>query len=89
MIRICESKRAYIKPDNSIVEAVAKIKIGFTAYLLSVPEYNKRKLKGPIPYVKEILRLISYLYNRRFAGVHGHFTMEKHKKCLKKQKLSS
>jgi len=42
MNRVCESK-----PDKSILEPVNKIeKLGFTSYLLSVPEDNKQKLKG-------------------------------------------
>ena len=37
MTRVCESK-----PDKSILEAVAELeKLGFTPYLLAVPEYNK------------------------------------------------
>jgi len=40
--KICESK-----PDKSILDAVAELeKLGFTAYLLAAPEYNKRMLKG-------------------------------------------
>jgi len=42
MKKICKSK-----PDKSILEAVAELeKLGFTPYLLAVPEYNKRILKG-------------------------------------------
>jgi ABC-type ATPase with predicted acetyltransferase domain len=42
MTRVCESK-----PDKLILEAVAKLeKLGFTSYLLSVPEYNKSMLEG-------------------------------------------
>ena len=70
MTRVCESK-----PDNSILEAVAKLeKLGFTSYLLSVPEYNRRKLESLSSQVKEILQVFNYPYNRRIAGAHGHFT---------------
>jgi len=80
MNKICESK-----PDKSILEAVAELqKLGFTSYLLAVPEYNKRMLKGQVPQVKEILSRFSYPYNRRIADQHGHFTMEDYKKWLKK-----
>ena len=76
MIRVCESK-----PDKSILEAVANLeKLGFTSYLLAVPEYNKRKLKGKVIEVKEILGGFSYPYNRRIAGAHGNF---KNKDCRK------
>ena len=82
MKRICESK-----PDKSILEAVAELeKLGFTSYLLAVPEYNKRMLKGRVQQVKEILRCFSYPYTRRIAGQHGHFTMEDYRKWLKKAK---
>ena len=54
MIRVCESK-----PDKSILEAVAELeKLGFTSYLLAVPEYNKHKLKGQFQQVKEILGML-------------------------------
>jgi len=80
MKKICESN-----PDRSILEAVAELeKLGFTPYLLAVPEYNKRMLKRRVPQVKEILSSFSYPYNRRIAGQHGHFTMENYKKWLKK-----
>jgi ABC-type ATPase with predicted acetyltransferase domain len=80
MKRVCESK-----PNKSILEAVAELeKIGFTPYLLAVPEYNKLMLKGRVPKVKEILGSFSYPYNRRIAGQHGHFTMEYYRKWLRK-----
>jgi len=80
MKKICESK-----PDKSILEAVAELeKLGFTPYLLAVPEYNKRMLKGLVPQVKEILGNFHYPYNRRIADQHGHFTMEDYHKWLKK-----
>jgi ABC-type ATPase with predicted acetyltransferase domain len=80
MQKICESK-----PDESILNAVAELeKLGFTPYLLAVPEYNKRLLKGQILQVKEILSHFSYPYNRRIAGQHGHFTNEDYRKWLKK-----
>ena len=70
MIKVCESK-----PDKSVADAVAGLeKLGFTSYLLSVPEYNKGMLEGRIQQVKEILDLFSYPYNRRIAGAHGRFT---------------
>jgi len=82
MQKICESK-----PDKSILDAVAELqKLGFTPYLLAVPEYNKRMLKGQVPQVKEILSSFSYPYNRRIAGQHGHFTQEDYQKWLKKAK---
>ncbi len=80
MKKICESK-----PDKSILEAVAELeKLGFTSYLLAVPEYNKRMLKGRVPQLKEILSSFRYPYNRRIAGQHGHFTREDYRKWLKK-----
>lgn len=83
MTKICESK-----PDKSIVETVAELeKLGFTSYLLAVPEYNERMLKGIIPQVKEILESFSYPYNRRIAGQHGHFSIEDYRKWLKKADL--
>jgi hypothetical protein len=59
-------------------------KLGFTPYLLAVPEYNKRMLKERVPKVKAILGKFSYPYNRRIAGQHGHFTQEDYQKWLKK-----
>jgi len=80
MKKICESK-----PDKSILGAVAELeKLGFISYLLAVPEYNKRMLKGRVPQVKEILSSFSYPYNRRIAGQHGHFTIEDYRRWLKK-----
>ena len=80
MNKICESK-----PDKSILEAVAELeKLGFTPYLLAVPEYNKCMLKGRVTQVKKILSKFSYPYNRRIAGQHGHSTMENYRKWLKK-----
>jgi len=80
MQKICESN-----PDKSILEAVGELeKFGFTPYLLAVPEYNKRMLRGQVPQVKKILSTFSYPYNRRIAGQHGHFTLEDYRKWLKK-----
>ena len=80
MKKICESK-----PDRSILKAVAELeKLGFTSYLLAVPEYNKRMLKERGPQVKGILNSFSYPYNRRIAGSHGHFTKEDYQKWLEK-----
>jgi ABC-type ATPase with predicted acetyltransferase domain len=80
MTRIGESQ-----PNKSILGAVAELeKLGFTSYLLAVPEYNKRMLKRKVPKVKEILERFSYPYNRRIAGQHGHFTIEDYRKWLKK-----
>jgi ABC-type ATPase with predicted acetyltransferase domain len=80
MKKICESD-----PDKSILEAVAELqKLGFTPYLLAVPEYNKRMLKGKVLQVKKILSSFTYPYNRRIAGQHGHFNMEDYNKWLKK-----
>jgi ABC-type ATPase with predicted acetyltransferase domain len=84
MKKVCESK-----PDNSIVEAIIKLeKLGFTTYLLSVPEYNNRMLNGRVKQVKEVLDRFSYPYNRRIAGAHGYFSIEDHRKWLKKAKTS-
>ena len=72
MTKVCESK-----PDDSVADAVAELeKLGFTPYLLAVPEYNKQMLAGQVQQVKEILTCFSYPYNRRIAGAHGNFTME-------------
>jgi N-acetylglutamate synthase-like GNAT family acetyltransferase len=80
MTRICESR-----PDKSILKIVAELKkLGFTSYLLSVPEYNKRMLKGLISQVKEILGNFSYAYNRRTAGARGHFTKKHYREWLQK-----
>ena len=80
MTRVCESK-----PDKSIFEAVSKLEnLGFTSYLLSVPEINKQKLKGKVTEVKEILVSFSYPYNRRIAGTHGSFTKQDYKDWLSK-----
>ena len=78
MTRVCESK-----PDKSVLGAVAELeKLGFTPYLLAVPEYNRRMLDGRVQQVKEILSCFSYPYNRRIAGAHGKFTMEDYRKWL-------
>ena len=62
-------------------------KLSFTSYLLSVPEYNKQKLKGQVLEVKEILEVFGYPYNRRIAGAHDRFikTMKIGYKMLKNQ----
>ena len=70
MKKVCEST-----PDRSILGAVAELeKLGFTPYMLAVPEYNKRMLEGRLQQVKETLGIFSYPYNRRIAGAHGRFT---------------
>jgi ABC-type ATPase with predicted acetyltransferase domain len=78
MKKVCEST-----PDRSILGAVAELeKLGFTPYMLAVPEYNKRMLEGRLQQVKEILGIFSYPYNRRIAGAHGRFTKENYKEWL-------
>jgi len=78
MTRVCESK-----PDKSVLGAVAELeKLGFTSYLLAVPEINKRMLEGRVSHVKEILGNFGYPYNRRIAGAHGHFTKQDYKRWL-------
>jgi len=78
MSRVCESKS-----DNTILEAVNKLEmLGFTSYLLSVPEYNVKKLMCMSPQVKEILELFDYPYNRRIAGAHGRFTKKEYDNWL-------
>ncbi len=57
--------------------------LGFTSYLLAVPEYNKRMLKGKVTEVKEIIGSFSYPYNRRIAGAHGCFTKKNYGDWLK------
>jgi ABC-type ATPase with predicted acetyltransferase domain len=78
MTRVCESN-----PDNSIIEAVNKLEmLGFTSFLLSVPEYNAKKLMHLSPQVKKILELFDYPYNRRIAGAHGRFTKKEYDNWL-------
>ncbi|MEA2090569.1 MAG: hypothetical protein U9O89_07450 [Thermoproteota archaeon] len=72
MHRICETT-----PDKTVTDAVAALeKLGFTPYMLSVPQYNRRVLKGRTAGVKGILRDFRFPYNRRVAGQHGNFTMK-------------
>ena len=69
MGRILESE---VKQE--ILTAVEKLgELGFTSYLLAVPEYNLEKLEWKIDQVKEILLSFKYPYNRRIAGAHGNF----------------
>ncbi|WNZ30434.1 MAG: ATP-binding cassette domain-containing protein [Candidatus Bathyarchaeota archaeon] len=83
MTKVCESK-----PDKSILQALAGLeKLGFTSYLLSVPQYNEKKLKGLLPLVKEILKHFSYPYNRRIAGAHGRFKKEEYNLWLKNAEI--
>jgi ABC-type ATPase with predicted acetyltransferase domain len=78
MRRVGESE-----PDVLVLEAVGKLEqLGFTAYLLAVPEYNLKKLEGRVAEVKDILGGFKYPYNRRLAGQHGHFTMEDYREWL-------
>ena len=80
MTKVCESK-----PDKSILNAIEKLeKIGFTSYLLVVPEYNLRMLDARVQQVKEILKIFSYPYNRRIAGAHGRFTKKEYIEWLHK-----
>ena len=71
------------QPDKSILEAIEKLQqLGFTSYLLAVPEYNKQKLESKINNVKEILSNFSYPYNRRIAGAHGNFKNKDYREWL-------
>jgi len=78
MKKVCESE-----PDRSVLGAVAELeKLGFTSYLLAVPEINKRMLEGRVPQVKEIFSSFSYPYNRRISGAHGNFSKKDYKEWL-------
>lgn len=80
MQKICES---HIYP--SILDAAAALeKLGWTPFMLSVPEYNKRMLHGKAEQVKSILTKFTYPYNRRIAGEHGYFTQKDWNKWLKR-----
>ena len=76
----------------SISEAIAKLEgLGFTSYLLAVPDYNFEKLEGQIDRVKEILSSFKYPYNRRIAGDHGNYKMSDYRSWLRtveKEELS-
>jgi len=77
------------EPDRSILEAVEKLdQLGFTSYLLAVPEYNTKMLEGQVEQVKEVLGSFSYPYNRRIAGATGHFTKEDYRKWLENADVS-
>ena len=80
MTRVCESK-----PNKLILKAVEKLEqLGFTPYLLAVPEYNSQMLDERARQVKDILGCFSYPYNRRIAGAHGCFTKEDYTEWLQK-----
>jgi len=67
----------------SISEAIAELEeLGFTAYLLAVPEYNLEKLEGHVDQVKEVLSSFKYPYNRRIAGDHGNYKMREYRSWL-------
>jgi len=69
MRRVLESE---VAPE--ILVAVEKLEgLGFTSYLLAVPDYNLKKLEGRVQQVKEVLGCFGYPYNRRIAGAHGNF----------------
>ena len=79
MTKICISK-----PDASILKAVKDLeKLGFTQYLLAIPEYTARLIKERIIDVKKILSTFSYPYNRRIAGAHGRFTTKSYRDWLR------
>ena len=68
----------------SISEAIAKLnELGFTSYLLAVPEYNLEKLEGQVDQVKDILSKFKYPYNRRIAGDHGNYKMSDYRNWLR------
>ncbi|MFA5364585.1 MAG: ATP-binding cassette domain-containing protein [Candidatus Bathyarchaeia archaeon] len=68
----------------SISEAIAKLEgLGFTSYLLAVPEYNLEKLERQVDRVKEILSSFKYPYNRRIAGDHGNYKMSDYRSWLR------
>ena len=79
MKKICESQ-----PDKSILEAVAELeKLGWIPFMLAVPRYNKRMLKGQVEDVKAILNNFTYPYIRRIAGQHGSFSSKDYREWLK------
>jgi hypothetical protein len=75
--------RLMFQHARAVLVAVAELeKLGFTSYLLAVPEYNKQKLQGQVQEVKEVLEGFSYPYNRRIAGAHGNFSKKDYKEWL-------
>ena len=78
MRRVLESE---VAPE--ILVAVGRLEgLGFTSYLLAVPDYNLKKLEGRVQQVKEVLGYFGYPYNRRVAGEHGRFTRSDYRAWL-------
>jgi hypothetical protein len=67
MTKVCESK-----PDKSILKAMLNSKLGFTPYLLVVPEYNKRTLKKRVPQVKIFSAALIILTTEELLGRMGN-----------------
>jgi hypothetical protein len=84
MKKICQSKIG-----EKVLDAVAALeKLGWISFMLAVPEYNKRILKGKVDEVKSILAKFSFPYMRRIAGEHSHFTKKDYKKWLKEADIN-
>lgn len=72
MQRICETTL-----NKAVSDAITSLeKLGFTPYMLSVPQYNRRVLRGKIEKVKEILSKFHFPYSRRIAAQQGNFRMK-------------
>ncbi len=70
---------------QKFLDAVAALeKLGWITFMLAVPEYNKRMLKGKVNKVKVILAKFSFPYSRRIGGEHTHFTRGTIKNGLRK-----
>lgn len=75
------------KPTVNDIDIVAQPKpqswLGWIPFMLAVPEYSKRTLKGKMDEVKSILAKFTFPYMRRVAGEHSHFTRRDYKEWLK------
>jgi len=76
MKKICGSKT-----DLHVLKAIVELeRLGFTPYMLIVPEYNLRKREGKVHEVKAHACTCPYI--RRIAGAHGNFSKEDYEKSL-------
>jgi ABC-type ATPase with predicted acetyltransferase domain len=79
MTKICESTVG--KEVTCAVEAMGEL--GWVPFMLAVPAYNRRMLKGQVHKVKSIRGQLSFPDSRRIAGQQGHFTRADYAAWLK------